>query len=31
MFYKNAKIYTKDFQFLLGAFAVENEIGRAHV
>ncbi len=24
MFYKNAKIYTKDFQFLLGAFAVEN-------
>jgi len=24
MFYKNAKIYTKDFQFQLGAFAVEN-------
>lgn len=24
MFYKNAKVYTKDFKFQLGAFAVEN-------
>ena len=24
MFYKNAKIYTEDFRFHLGAFSVEN-------